>query len=338
MTTEKRNAWCIPDYPALEGEVGQAAVNGQLRYYPKVVRSMDDSAPINQSFSTLSFMLFKEERRLPSGQRVFGYVKARGSFSDKDQATKEMSKVIKECDSRFTVNIVSTGSWIPITEDQTGARETIEVRTTDDEDAIKREALKENEAKTQKQIRELKAREDELRTDGDIYDNPESLRYFTMKKVTENTLMDRRDHIMEQLKSVNENLAKTQLELYNLSSFNPEYEEDWIDCYNTERRKGGLPDFVPSQKQTDEHNAAMAKLKEDGTVPTRLKTQVTSAKDDFAVKEPPKIKLQTRKVTPQMVKLVTDQAPCTPARAEELLIKHDFNFAKAIMEAKEEGQ
>jgi len=337
MAEEKRNPWCVPDYPPLKCDdaVGQAAVNGQLVHYPKVVRSMDDMAPPNQMFSALSFMLFKEPRKLRSGKPVYGYVKTRGTFSTKDQATNELSKLIREQDSKFVVNVVSTGSWVPITEDTTGTRETVEVRTSDDADSMRAEAMKEKEETTKRQIREIKEREEELKTAGDIYDDPESLRYFTMKMVTHNMLIERRNILRDQIKSVEENIEKTQHELFDISSFHTEYEDEWIDCYNAERRKGGLPDFVPSQKEMDEYEAAMKKLKEEGVVPKRPETKVLNKEEPVKQKQPVTT-TQTKKITPQMIGLVTDQVPsCSKERAEELLIKHDCNFAKAIIEAKE---
>ena len=337
MAEEKRNPWCIPDYPPLKCDdaVGQAAVNGQLVHYPKVVRSMDDMAPPNQAFSAVSYMLFKEPRKLSSGKLVYGYMKPRGTFSTKDLATNEMAKLIREQDSRFVVNIVSTGTWIPITEDTTGTRETVEVRTSDDADSMRAEAMREKEETTKRQMREIKEREEELKTAGDIYDEPESLKYFTMKMVTHNMLIERRNLLRDQIKSVEESIEKTQHELYDISSFHSEYEKEWIDCYNFERRKGGLPDFVPSQKETDEYEAAMKKLKEDGVVPKRPETKVVNKEEPVPQKKEP-AKPQTKKVTPQMIGLVTDQVPtCSKERAEELLIKHEYNFAKAIIEAKE---
>lgn len=44
MSQEKRPEWLVPGYPPLKCDdaVGKAAVEGQMVYYPKVVRSNAD--------------------------------------------------------------------------------------------------------------------------------------------------------------------------------------------------------------------------------------------------------------------------------------------------------
>ena len=63
---EKTNDWQIPNYPPLTypDATGEASVNGQLVHYPKVVRTMADPLIPNQQFTLLSYMLFKEPRKL----------------------------------------------------------------------------------------------------------------------------------------------------------------------------------------------------------------------------------------------------------------------------------
>jgi len=259
----KAPEWLVPLYPPLKGDdaVGKAAVEGQMVHYPKVVRTMTDPPLVGQRLSCVSFMLFKEPKKLSNGVPVYGYIKMRGNWADESQATFEASKIIKEVDSKYQVRVAPTGAWVPITDEQAFIKDVIEVRTSKEQILLHDEAAKEKMAEERRIKNEIREREEELKNDGDIYDDPTSLTYYSMRRVTEKTLIESRDRQINQLESTHQILYKVRKELKKLEIDHPDYIDKWIDRYNEERHKAGIPDFVPSEELEIDHSKAIDEIK-----------------------------------------------------------------------------
>lgn len=252
MATKPHPPWLVPGYPPLEGDVGKASVDGQLVYYPKVVRSQIDDPIANQALGSLSFMLFKEPRKFRNGKPVYGFVKLRGNWSDKTQATRHASKIIKEMDSRFQIRLAHVGHWVPITEETAFCQDMLDVKMHKDEVQLRDEATKEKTSHDKQIMREIREREEEMKS-GDIYDDPTSLTYYSMRRVTAMRLVESRDNAREQLKSTEKIIRKVCKELKRLELDHSDYTGKWIERYNEERHKGGLPDFKPAEDLFDEY-------------------------------------------------------------------------------------
>lgn len=263
---EKKSApeWLIPDYPPLryDDAVGKAAVEGQLVSYPKTVRTMTDPPISNQSLSLISYCLFKEPRVLRNGVPVYGFVKVRGTCNDETQAKFMASKIIREVDSKYQVRVAPTGAWVPITDENAFVKDILDVRMREDEIHLQDEAVKEKQSKQRQLMREIKEREDEAKS-GDIYDDPQSLTYYSMRRVTANKLMETRDSTRLQLETMEKTLRKVRKELKRLEIDHPEYIDEWVERYNVERRKAGVPDYVPVEDQVREHEDTIFETLDD---------------------------------------------------------------------------
>lgn len=249
--------WLVPGYPPLKAEdsVGQAAVEGQLLYYPRVGRTFVDPQLQGQKLGLISFLFFKETRILSSGKPVYGYFKLRGNYPDDISSKSEASKIIREIDSKFEIRVAPVGAWLPITEETAFVKEMLDVKTERGQLALRDQAVKEKEAEQRRIQREIREREDEA-TSGDIYDDPTSLTYYSMKRVTEIKLIETRENLIRQLDDIAGKLIQVQRETKLIEREHPEYLDDWIDRYNTERRKAGVPDYVPSEAEEREHREA----------------------------------------------------------------------------------
>lgn len=259
--TNKTPKWLVPGYPQLKSDdpVGKAAVDGQIWYYPKVVRTMTDPPISGQRQSLVSFMLFKEPRKLRNGTPVYGYLKCRGNWADANQSKYEASKIIREVDSKYKIRIAPTGAWVPITNETAFEKEKLDVKMRKDEISLRDEAVKEKEARQRKIMREIREREDELKKGGDIYDNKKSLDYYSMRRVTHIRLIEARENMRRQIKSYKEKIQMVAKELKTIDIDYKEYKNKWIDRYNVERRKGGLPDYVPSEDHIEEYEQSTFK-------------------------------------------------------------------------------
>lgn len=256
--------WLVPDYPPLKYDmVGKAAVEGQMYEYPKISRGATDPPIQGQSVGNVSFMLFKEPRTLRTGKKVYGFLNLRGNFSDVDACKRQSCKIIREHDSRHQIRIAPVGHWVPITEEEAVCKEMEDVRMSENEVHMRDAAQKEKLAETKRIQREIKERMEELQNDGDIYDDPESAKYYSMRRVTEMRLTEARTIKQKEMDGIEKNILKVRAELKNLDNKYSDYADRWLDIYNEERAKVSIPPFVPPDDQFEEYdNTTLEELTE----------------------------------------------------------------------------
>jgi hypothetical protein len=242
-----------PDAEPLTTEELKAAVEDGKHYtYREIVRSMSDPPIVGQSMANVSYMLFRTPREMKSGKPLYGYLKVRGAFIDEDAAKKGALNTIRDVDSKFQVRTAPMGMWVPITEDDSKVRDMLDVPAgtseKDKREQLRDEAVKEKEAERRRIAREIREREEECRNN-DIYNDVESLTFYAMKRVTEMRLTEEIQNKIKQLESVRKSLIDTRNLLKGLEEKYPTYSDLWIDRYNEERKKGGVPEFVPAEDQ-----------------------------------------------------------------------------------------
>jgi hypothetical protein len=243
----KKQPWLVPDYPELEGQVGRAAVNGQIITYPSVIRSNNDKPIPQQSFGNFSFMFFKEPRRLKSGKPVYGFFKARGNWPDAACAQNEATQIVKKQDSKYKVRVGQVGAWLPIVDDDAVVENTIDVH--DQVNKAKEDAVKETEAERERIMRELREREDEVKNAKDYHDDKDSIDYYTMKRVAWRQMNETIQMEMNKIEKLREKTKEVREALRELDKKHPEHAGAWLDNYNAALRKVGVKDYVPSERE-----------------------------------------------------------------------------------------
>lgn len=262
MSAEKKPDWLVPGYPALSGEVGMAAVQDKIVPFPQVVRGNKDFPVAQQAMGLVSFMLFKEPKKLPSGLPLYGFFKLRGNYSDEDMCKTKASDIICNQDSKNKIKLAEVGAWLPITEEEGGGivKETVNVNVdATEQDKLREAAIIEERKKADRVMREIRDREEEVKNSKDYNDEPESLDYYTMKRITWLRLEEQLELLKSQISSIESKKSDTRVLLADLEKAHPEYSEEWIDNYNVERRKSGIPDYVPSEKQEELYHASLKK-------------------------------------------------------------------------------
>ena len=255
QTTGVKLSWFHPDYPPLgRDEVGTAAVNGQIVEYPALVRKHVDPAISNQIYGNISFNLF-ETPKIFKGKNVYGFVKIRGNHESVEVARADASRIVREVDSKFLVAIGPVGVWVPITESISAIKDLYDVKDSDQGISLRDEAIKDKEKEDQKKIQEIKEAEERLVEGGDIYDNQDSLKFYTMKRVTDMTLYETNRAQYLKLRSIQKTLIEQRILLKNLEEKHPEYSTSWVELYNQERKKSGITTFVPGETQFEEYES-----------------------------------------------------------------------------------
>jgi len=249
--------WLVSDYPALKNSdiIGEAAINSQVFTFPQVVRKMVDPSISGQKYGNVSFMLFNEPK-IFNDRPIYGYMKIRGNHESERAAREDAYRIVRDVDSKFQIRIAEVGCWVPITESDSVIKELYDVRENDKEIHLRDQAVKEKEREAAKKSNELKEAEQTVRDDVDIYDDPESLRFYSMKRVTEMTLMETFKAQKSKMELMDKKIGEQRIILKRLENLHPEYKTDWFNEFNNERKKSGISAFIPGDKQFDEYDAS----------------------------------------------------------------------------------
>ncbi len=251
---QKKPEWLIEDYPPLNEQSQLEAIKTQIITYPKVVRKMDDPSIVNQNFSNISFMFFDAPKTLSSGKKVYGFCKVRGVWPTEMSATQDCKRIIREVDSRFQIRIAPVGAWVPLTNENAFCRDLLDVGGGSSETQLRSDAIKEKESEQRRIMRELKEREQEV-NDDDIYDDKTAVRYYAMRRVTEMRLSEAAAINRKKLEKVERNQIKVRLELKRLEAEFPDHASQWLECYNEERKKSGIFEYVPGEDEFQQYEA-----------------------------------------------------------------------------------
>ena len=263
-TQKKKPEWLKPNHPPLQGEQAEAATSQNVGVFPQVVRTLVDPPVSGQRFGLVSFMLFDEPRTFSgSSKPIYGYLKIRGNWADESQAKYEAGKIVREIDSKNKIRIAPVGSWLPITNEEAFDKERIDIALKKEEKSIYDESMKEKEAEQRRIKRELREREEELKNGGDLYDNPESIEYYSTQRVSEIRLLEAIENHYRQIETMKESLVTVRKKMIPLEEKYPKYQTQWVDRYNEERRKTGIPDYVPGEEFEKEHVEGMKKVKQE---------------------------------------------------------------------------
>lgn len=239
MAVENKNPeWLVPGYPKLKGIVGQAAVNGQLVQYPMVVRSGRDPPVPGQSIALVSYSLFEKPMIIKdtgSDKPVYGMTKVRGVYPDPNSAHNAAAELIQKVDSRFKILFLPVGAWGAVTENLTFIEKSYDVKTTSDEKEItlRSKASRDKADQEARLAKELQEGLDEA-VAHDTYDEPQSLEYYTMKRMTDFKLRSEIRRYEEHIAKMRESLEKTDVELQSLEEGFPSYKNEWFEFYNKE--------------------------------------------------------------------------------------------------------
>lgn len=259
MEEIKVPSWLVPTHPPLEGDVAKAAVDGQILHYPNVVRSNTDDPVSKQHTGLISFMILKEPRKLKNGSPLYGFFKLRGNWADQPQAESKASRIVREQDSKYKIRVVNVGDWLPLTDDDSLVKKNVNVNLDATDEERQREiAVREEQSKQNRIMKELKEREEEVKNAQDYNDDTESLDFYTMKRVAWLRIQENIFLLRNQISQLEGKLESTRDLLRDHDNKHPKYAEEWIENYNKERRKAGIPDYTPGSKEEEAYAATVS--------------------------------------------------------------------------------
>jgi hypothetical protein len=251
--------WKIPGYPELKGNVGQAAVNGQIVYYPQVVRSDTDTPVDRQAFGMVTLNLLPEPREVTVGNtktKIYGFLKLRGNWADVDQCTAKAAAIVREQDSKNFTRIAHVGYWLPICDSECLSKEVVSVGAADepeDQRRAREKLSRKKHAEQAKYEKEIRDREEEIKNAPDHNDDPLSIDYYTMKRVLAVRLDEQISQFQKKLDGLTAARDMNNNLVYALDQLVPNHQNSWIDNYNKEARNAGVADFVEPEATVQQH-------------------------------------------------------------------------------------
>jgi len=235
-----------------------------MEKYPKVIRCLEDPPIPGQPLGTFSFYSYSGGPRVlkvkDKEYRIYAWIKLRGNWNSKEQCVFESSKIIKKVDSFNSIKIAPVGVWIPLVEDDYFCKEFLDVRMNDEELHLRDEKVQDNKQKEEQIMRELREKENELKTTGDIHDDPKSLTYYTMRRVTRNMIKSEMERREKDLEVVRKKFEEVVRELASIDEEFPEYSREWMNLNNSERKKVGLPPLTLSEEEVEEYEKDKARV------------------------------------------------------------------------------
>lgn len=235
-----------PEAPPLTKKELKEAKKVLIHKFPKVTRTKFDPPIPNQDILNISFMFLEKPQN-----GVYGFFKPRGAYSldanNKSKGADDRSEfLIKEVDSCHVIHQVNMGHWNPITNNEEYTLDQMDIQTKEQEIQLRDRAQKENHIKAQRQKREISEREEELRTN-DKLDDPNSLEYYTTKQVSHHELKNYIKQGKEKLNDLKKKMRNIEKEIVVINKDHPTYVNQWLDLYNKERLKSGLPEVKESE-------------------------------------------------------------------------------------------
>lgn len=220
--------------PPLTDDETKQAMKELVRTYPKVVRNKCDPEIPRQDIGNISFKLLKEPK-----DGVHGIFIVRGVFEDVDKATDRAELIIKTVDSTVPIHQFYMGYWGLITNNEQFTSDQLDVKTSEQEKALRDRAQKEADLKSEQIKKELKDRKAELEKERTTEDF-DTLDYFTTQRVSERELRGFIKRKEEDLITQKNSLKKVQGIIGELKKKHPEYDDQWLDNYNKARERAGL--------------------------------------------------------------------------------------------------
>lgn len=211
--------------PQLTDEEVAAAKQQLIVKFPRVERLPTDPPLANQNWALFSFKF------LPKPVNgVYGFLKARGTFSSESDYEKHAENIIRSCDSQHRIWPYRVGEWMPITTNEDYASETLEIGQQDDLKRIYNQQESNEHKEAKKNIKDIKDREKKLREECSKKETDKTtLEYYAQKTMALQQLETWLEEMRKRKRQMIKALKDGEKELAELNEKYPEY-RDQVDA------------------------------------------------------------------------------------------------------------
>ena len=219
--------------------------------FPRVDRTYADPILPMQIYGLISFTPAKGAT--PNDNGVYGFAKLRGNFASEIESTQRAEYLIKNIDSYHQIYHTYVGRPFPITNSSKFSAETSEIDIRKQTTESVSSNIREKRASEEKEISEIKEREQKLleetkREEIDTYED-----YITQRVKMAQLSFTYLEH-QKKMAEVKEIIIKTRSLIKNLDEEFPDYQNSYYEKYMKARKDAGI------KESSDDLNANFLKF------------------------------------------------------------------------------
>lgn len=235
--------------PPLTNEEMQAA-NADLndmsfiKKYPQIERVFADPTIHDQKYCLCSFIPSKDA--VPDKDGIFGMIKFRGAYQSLEESNARAEFLIQNIDSYHKIYHCYVGKPFPATSSSKFSQETAEVDIRKKVTQVVSEDIKQQKLEEQKEIREIKEREENLlRQNKEDYKEDPFDTYITLR-VKKAQLVWTYLETMKKMEQVKQNIINARADIKEMDAENPEFIKNYKQKYMDARDEAGLKENADS--------------------------------------------------------------------------------------------
>lgn len=205
--------------------------------FPRVDRTYADPVMPHQYIGLISFVPSKGAK--PNENGVYGFAKLRGNFASEIEACERAEFLIRNVDSNNHIYHTYVGRPFPITNCSKYSAQTDEIDIRKETTKTLSENIKSKKLDEEKQMKEIKEREERLleETKNEAVDPYDSYITLRVKKAQITfTYLEHQKKIVE-LKEI---ILKTRKEIEELDKEYPEFQNSYLEKYMKAREDAGI--------------------------------------------------------------------------------------------------
>lgn len=211
-----------------------------LEKFPMREKTFCDPIYNSQNFCIHSFVPSKGAT--PDSRGVFGFMKCRGTFTDKHEAKCRAEFLLKYHDSYHAMQTGYCGKPFPVCVDSRKYCETVdEVDIKEHAKSTINEDLLEKRREEKKQIDEIKEREKKLLEESKEDYKEDPMERYTTLHVKRASIMDTYERTKKHLEELKRIIVNTRKEIKIMDKENRMYKKEYKDKYLRTREELGLP-------------------------------------------------------------------------------------------------
>jgi hypothetical protein len=208
-----------------------------IEKFPQIERRFADPPVHMQNIGLISFIPAKGAT--PNEQGIYGFAKLRGNYATDVEANEAAERIIRNVDSYHQIYHTYVGRPFPLTTSSDYSKEVSKVDLQKDMAASIGEDIRKKREKEQREIEEIKNREQELLADVQKKEeNKED--YYTTLRVKKAQLTWTYVETEKKLQQMAGLIAKARYEIEELDKTKPELKEIYYNKYLEARRQAGL--------------------------------------------------------------------------------------------------
>jgi len=205
--------------------------------FPRVDRTYADPVLPQQYIGLISFVPSKGAK--PNENGVYGFAKLRGNFASEIEASERAEFLIRNTDSANHIYHAYVGRPFPITNSSKYSAKTDEVDIRRETTKTLSENIKSKKLDEEKQMREIKEREERLleETKNETVDPYDS--YITLKVKKAQITFTYLEH-QKKIIELRDIITKTRKEIQELDTEYPDFQNTYFEKYMKSREDAGI--------------------------------------------------------------------------------------------------